>query len=84
MTQYQNNLIGKHFKTLMQTMVFHVHDITTPMQFALIRAVGALGALLWIPEIDNMDQFLVSLKFTSCSANLLLNRTTLKFSLEMS
>ncbi len=69
MTQYRNNLIGKHFKTLMQMMVFHVHNITTPAQFALVRAVGALGALLWIPEIDNMDQFLVSPKFTSCSTN---------------
>ncbi|KAJ3803923.1 hypothetical protein F5876DRAFT_71048, partial [Lentinula aff. lateritia] len=27
MMQYNNNLIGKHFKTLMQTMAFHVHDI---------------------------------------------------------
>ncbi|KAK0465873.1 uncharacterized protein EV420DRAFT_1245399, partial [Desarmillaria tabescens] len=62
MTQYHNNLISKHFKTLMQTMVFHVHDITTPEQFALIRAVGALGALLWIPEINNMDQFLDDLE----------------------
>ncbi|KAJ6613813.1 hypothetical protein B0H10DRAFT_2165219 [Mycena sp. CBHHK59/15] len=40
MMQYQNGLIGKHFKTLMQTMIFHVQDIVTPGQFALVRALG--------------------------------------------
>ncbi|KAF8226914.1 hypothetical protein L208DRAFT_1424932 [Tricholoma matsutake] len=61
MMQYRNNLIGKHFKTLMQTMPFHVHDIATPSQFTLVKAVGALGAMLWYHEIDNMDEYLVCL-----------------------
>jgi hypothetical protein len=61
MLQYRNNLIGKHFKTLMQTMAFHVHDLVTPHQFALVKAVGALGAMLWYHEIDNIDQYLVYL-----------------------
>jgi hypothetical protein len=60
MMHYRNGLIGKHFKTLMQTMVFHVHDIVNPDQFTLIKAMGALGAVLWVPEIDDMDQYLVS------------------------
>ncbi|KAH6867358.1 hypothetical protein BKA70DRAFT_1133414, partial [Coprinopsis sp. MPI-PUGE-AT-0042] len=59
--QYRNNLIGKNFKTLMQTMVFHLHGITTPKQFTLVRAVGDLGALLWITEIDDMEQYLADL-----------------------
>ena len=62
MMQYKNGLIGKHFKTLMQTMVFHVHNIVSSDQFQLIKAIGSLGALLWVPEIDNMDQYLVRTK----------------------
>ncbi|KAJ7144866.1 hypothetical protein C8R43DRAFT_891028 [Mycena crocata] len=62
MMQYRNGLIGKHFKTLMQTMVFHVQDIVTPAQFALVRALGELGPLLWIPVIDNMSTYLEDLE----------------------
>ncbi|KAJ6533199.1 hypothetical protein B0H19DRAFT_1214025 [Mycena capillaripes] len=45
MIQYKNNLIGKHFKTLMQILAFHVHGISTPDEFGMIRAAGELGAL---------------------------------------
>ncbi|KAJ6592424.1 hypothetical protein B0H19DRAFT_1204789 [Mycena capillaripes] len=62
MIQYKNNLIGKHFKTLMQILAFHVHDISTPDQFTMIKAAGELGARLWIPEIDNMTEYLEDLK----------------------
>jgi hypothetical protein len=62
MFQYKNNLIGKHFKTLMQTLAFHVHDVCTPEEFTLIKAAGDLGARLWIPVIDNMDAYLEDLK----------------------
>ena len=65
MIQYRNNLIGKHFKTLMQILIFAVHGIVTPLEFALIQAVGALGAVLWVPEIDNMPKYLVSTTFLS-------------------
>lgn len=60
MMQYRNALIGKHFKTLMQTMVFHIHDLgLTNAQFDLVNAVGRLGSMLWVHEIDNMEQYLV-------------------------
>ncbi|KAJ6629606.1 hypothetical protein B0H10DRAFT_1776091 [Mycena sp. CBHHK59/15] len=62
MMQYRNGLIGKHFKTLMQTMIFHVQDIVTPGQFALVRALGQLGPVLWIPVIDNMTTYLEDLE----------------------
>ncbi|KAJ7835607.1 hypothetical protein B0H13DRAFT_2108073 [Mycena leptocephala] len=69
MIQYKNNLIGKHFKTLMQILAFHVHDISTPEQFTLIKAAAELGARLWIPEIDDMDEYLAQVEIAV--ANLL-------------
>jgi len=59
MMQYRNGLIGKHFKTLMQSLPFHVHGCTTPQQFALVKAVAELGALLWVHEIEDLEQYLV-------------------------
>ncbi|KAJ6480443.1 hypothetical protein C8R45DRAFT_1054393 [Mycena sanguinolenta] len=59
MMQYRNGLIGKHFKTLMQTMIFHVHDLVSPELFALVKAVSHLGAALWVHEIDDMAQYTV-------------------------
>ncbi|KAJ7030575.1 hypothetical protein C8F04DRAFT_961402, partial [Mycena alexandri] len=56
MMQYRNGLIGKHFKTLIQTMIFHIYDIVTANQFALVRALGELGPMLWLPVIDDMDE----------------------------
>ncbi|KAJ7203485.1 hypothetical protein B0H12DRAFT_1035514 [Mycena haematopus] len=67
--QYRNNLIGKHFKTLMQILIFHVHKICTPEQFTLVKAASDLGARLWVPEIDDMDHYLEQLKIAV--ANLL-------------
>ncbi|KAJ6623002.1 hypothetical protein B0H10DRAFT_1944299 [Mycena sp. CBHHK59/15] len=61
MMQYRNDLIGKHFKTLMQTMVFHMHDLVSPELFTLVKAVSALGSLLWVHEIDDMDQYISDL-----------------------
>ncbi|KAE9393245.1 hypothetical protein BT96DRAFT_959108 [Gymnopus androsaceus JB14] len=59
--QYRNNLIGKHFKTLMQTMAFHVHSLVTPAQFDLMKSAGELGAFLWAHEIKDMELYLSDL-----------------------
>ncbi|KAF7344329.1 hypothetical protein MSAN_01913800 [Mycena sanguinolenta] len=69
MIQYKNNLIGKHFKTLMQILVFHIHEISTPEQFTLIKAAAELCARLWVPEIDDMDDYLAQIEIAV--ANLL-------------
>jgi hypothetical protein len=45
MIQYKNNLIGKHFKTLMQALAFHIHHISTPEQFVLPQALTDLQPL---------------------------------------
>lgn len=59
MLQYRNNLIGKHFKTIMQTAIFHILDLVSPELFTLVRAMGELGPVLWASSIDNMDEYLV-------------------------
>ena len=43
----------------MQTMVFHVHGIVLDNQFQLIKAIGLLSALLWVLEIENLEEYLV-------------------------
>ena len=59
MMQYRNNLIGKHFKTLMQTSAFHLQDLVSHEQFVLVRTLGELAPVLWASSIDDMDQYLV-------------------------
>jgi hypothetical protein len=60
MVQYKKSLIGKHYKALQQLGVFHLDGLCSPALFELWKANGVLGALLWFPEIKNMDGYLVS------------------------
>jgi hypothetical protein len=57
--QYKNNLIGKHFCILQQLGVFQIINLVKPEIAALWNATGKLGALLWYPEIHNMNEYLV-------------------------
>jgi hypothetical protein len=57
--QYANSLIGQQLKTIVQTNVFHVYDLTDEHHFLLTKAVGVLTALLWYPEIGNLGEYLV-------------------------
>jgi hypothetical protein len=58
--QYANSLVGRQFKMLSQTSIFHLYDLTSSLTFALWNASGVLTALLWMTEIDNLDQYVVS------------------------
>jgi hypothetical protein len=59
MMQYRSGLVGKHFKTLMQVSSFHLKDITSAEQLSLSCAIGELGALLWVAEIEDLESYLV-------------------------
>jgi hypothetical protein len=60
LVQYKNSLIGKHFKALQQLGVFHLHDgLCSDAYFQLWKANGELGAMLWYPEIKDIDSYLV-------------------------
>ncbi|KAF8590716.1 hypothetical protein K439DRAFT_1505424 [Ramaria rubella] len=54
-------IIKKHFKTLMQIMPFHVHNLVTNDQFILIKVVGHLSALVWYHEITNLPEYIADL-----------------------
>ena len=61
LVKYKNNLVGRQFKFLQQLAVFHLHrDMCTDVVFDLWKATSELGALLWYPVINDMEQYLVS------------------------
>ena len=59
LVQYKNSLIGKHFKILGQLAVFHLHGLCPDLVFDMWKAAGELGALIWFPEIRNLEEYLV-------------------------
>ncbi|KAL6299568.1 hypothetical protein BKA93DRAFT_742110 [Sparassis latifolia] len=61
--QYKNSLIGKHFKALQQLAVFHLQDgLRSDLLFEVWKATGELGALIWYPEISDMEGYLADLE----------------------
>jgi hypothetical protein len=59
--QYANSLIGRQFKVLLQCAVFQIYDLVDENHFRAWKAVGELAALLWFPEIVDMEGYCVSL-----------------------
>ncbi|KAJ7794953.1 hypothetical protein B0H13DRAFT_2245509 [Mycena leptocephala] len=45
--------------------IFHVRGLVTDEQFATWRAVGEFAALLWVPEIHNLDEYLKDVRIAA-------------------
>ncbi|KAF8953953.1 hypothetical protein BDZ97DRAFT_1766967, partial [Flammula alnicola] len=65
--QYAGSLNGRQFKTITQVNVFHVYDLVDATRFLLTKAVGELAALLWIPEIRNMEEYLSDIEVAAAN-----------------
>ncbi|KIJ24241.1 hypothetical protein M422DRAFT_85327, partial [Sphaerobolus stellatus SS14] len=59
--QYRGGLIGRQFKAIMQTMTFALHDIVSGDILTVWKAAGKVGALLWYPEITDVEAYLTEL-----------------------
>ncbi|KAJ7501284.1 hypothetical protein B0H11DRAFT_2373359 [Mycena galericulata] len=55
--QYAGSLIGRQFKTITQANIFHVRGLVSDQKFKAWRAAGELAALLWFPEIRNLEEY---------------------------
>lgn len=57
----QGSLNGKHFKLLVQTVVFCVHDLVSRALYDCWRAAARLTVLLWYTTIHDMGIYEASL-----------------------
>ncbi|KAJ7792328.1 hypothetical protein B0H13DRAFT_1935744 [Mycena leptocephala] len=55
------SLIGRQFKVLLQCAVFQIYDLVDENHFRAWKAVGELAALLWFPEIVDMEGYCADL-----------------------
>jgi len=57
--KYGNSLIGRHFRTLVQTAA--LNGLIDARQLDMWEAVGELSGLVWFPSIINKEVYLVRL-----------------------
>lgn len=63
--QYKGGLIGRQFKTLSQVIVFALHGLVSQNLRDMWIAAGNMVALMWIPEIKHLEEYLVRFAFLS-------------------
>ncbi|KAF8748600.1 hypothetical protein RHS01_10718 [Rhizoctonia solani] len=62
MCQYTGSLVGRHFKTLAQLMIFACYDLVDSNLLEVWLLLGRLTTLLWFTEIDNLDIYIAEIQ----------------------
>jgi len=60
MCQYRGSLIGKHFKTIVQTLPMVIYDLVHKDLLDAWLILGRLTVLCWHSEIEDIEVFIVS------------------------
>ncbi|KAG9126935.1 hypothetical protein FRC07_001356 [Ceratobasidium sp. 392] len=58
----RGSLNGKHFKILLQTACFCLHNLVDDHVLDAWVALGRLTVLAWYPEIDNVEEYVTEFK----------------------
>lgn len=61
--QYKGGLIGRQFKTISQIFVFTLYGLVSDDIRDLWVSAGNMVALMWYPEIEHLEDYLVSFLF---------------------
>lgn len=61
LTRYHGSLIGKHFKALIQAMVFVAYDLISEDLLIAWKCLGRMGVLMWETCISNTHEYTVGI-----------------------
>lgn len=63
--RFKGGLVGKHFKALVQVMPIVVRDLLPQPVVHAWLLMSQLVLLLWHTEIDDLEPFLVSIRYNA-------------------
>ncbi|KAI5988854.1 hypothetical protein F5J12DRAFT_728064 [Pisolithus orientalis] len=85
---YKGSLIGKHFKSLAQVMLFVIYDLVPQSIIDRWTIIGELVVFLWHMQIDNLKVYLAKLSQTiedflnvtaTCAPSILISKPKFHF-----
>lgn len=63
LVQYPGSLTGRDFRTIAQAAPFVIYDLVSPDCLATWVSLSKLIPLIWQPEIENIDSYVVCYSF---------------------
>lgn len=67
LVQYARSLVGCDFCAIAQCAPFCIHNMVSSECFVAWEAMSSLFPLIWQPQIDNLDTYLVSPQLFLCN-----------------